>query len=238
MSTKRRSDLIVADFLAEIGSGQLQEGHTVPPESALCATYGVSRSVVREAMRALSAKGFLSVSQGAASQISPKNRWHVLDTDFLEVNGGEEFFAELQEARDLFEPRIAALAAERISEGDLLELVEIHRRLSVTGGESPTEHADLDIAFHRTIASATGNPVLLSLHDAISSLGRRQRQVATGVDGAIERAIFWHAQILQSLQEHDSSGAEAAMGLHMRQVREELRGLGMGIQVNSKEREL
>jgi len=236
VSTKRRSDLIVVDFLAQIGKGQLQEGQLVPPESALCVTYGVSRSVVREAMRALSAKGFLSISQGAASQISPKNRWHVLDTDFLEVSGGEEFFTHLQEARDLFEPRISALAAERISEEDLVELEEIHRSLKEIGEESATDHADLDIAFHRTIASATNNPVLLSIHDSVSSLGRRQRQAATNVEGAIGRAIFWHEQILQSLQERDSAGAEAAMGLHMSQVREELRGLGMDIQADKKEK--
>jgi DNA-binding FadR family transcriptional regulator len=187
-------------------------------------------------MRALSAKGFLSISQGAASQISPKNRWHVLDTDFLEVSGGEEFFTHLQEARDLFEPRISALAAERISEEDLVELEEIHRSLKEIGEESATDHADLDIAFHRTIASATNNPVLLSIHDSVSSLGRRQRQAATNVEGAIGRAIFWHEQILQSLQERDSAGAEAAMGLHMSQVREELRGLGMDIQADKKEK--
>lgn len=222
MSTKRRSDLIVADYLRQIGVGQLQEGQVIPPESALCASYGVSRSVVREAMRALSAKGFLTISQGAATQVAPKSKWHVLDPVFLEVNGGEEFFDQLQEARDVMEPRIAALAAERATPAEIDEMWDVHRQLTSTGESSADRHAELDIDFHRLIAAASCNAVLLSLHDSISSLGRRQRQAATHVPGAINRAIFWHEQILRSLEQADASGAEAAMGLHMRQVREEI----------------
>ena len=222
MSTRRRSDLIVTDYLKQIGSGHLQEGQLIPPESALCASYGVSRSVVREAMRALSAKGFLTISQGAATQVAPKNKWHVLDPVFLEVNGGEEFFDQLQEARDVMEPRIAGLAAERATSAEIAEIRNVHHELVSIGESSADRHAELDIDFHRLIAAASRNAVLLSLQDSISSLGRRQRQAATHVPGAIDRAIFWHEQILRSLEQSDASGAEAAMGLHMRQVREEI----------------
>lgn len=235
MSTrKKRSDVIVSDFLSQIGQSLLEEGQAVPPESALCATYGVSRSVVREAMRALSAKGFLSISQGSATQIAPKNRWHVLDPDFLEVNGGEEFFTQLQEARDLFEPRVVSIAADRVSDTEIEELRKIHEELMAQGTDSDEIHADLDVQFHRAIAAATNNAVLLSLHDSISSLGRRQRQAATAVPGAIERAIFWHGQILKALEDRDGPAAEAAMGLHMRQVRDELKDLTTGHQLEEK----
>lgn len=226
MSTRRRSDAIVADYLQKIGSGQLKEGQLIPPESALCASYGVSRSVVREAMQALSAKGFLVISQGSATQVSPKNKWHVLDPTFLEMNGGEEFFDELQEARDVMEPRIAGLAADRASKSEIREMWEVHQELLSTGDSSMERHAELDIDFHRLIASASRNAVLLSLHDSISSLGFRQRQSATHIPGAIDRAIFWHEQILRSIEQRDPDGAEAAMGLHMRQVREEITKLG------------
>lgn len=225
MPTKRRSDEIVADFLSKIGSGELLEGQSVPPESALCASYGVSRSVVREALRAVSAKGFLTISQGAVTQIAPKSRWNVLETDFLRVTGGEEFFAQLQEARDVLEPGIAGLAAERIELKEIEDMRQIQDELIAKGDSSAEIHAELDIEFHRAIASAAKNPVLMSLHDSISSLGLRQRQAAVAVEGAVGRAIFWHEQILKAIEAGDPAGAEAAMGLHMRQVRDEIENL-------------
>lgn len=222
MSSKRRSDKIVADFLRMIGSGELSEGQSVPPESALCASYGVSRSVVREALRAVSAKGFFSISQGATTQVSPKTRWNVLDAEFLEVSGGQEFFAQLQEARDVLEPRIAGLAAERANKEEIADMRAIQDNLIAKGETSAEIHAELDIEFHRAVASAAKNPVLMSLHESISSLGQRQRQAAVGVDGAVDRAVFWHEQILKNIDSQDVSGAQAAMGLHMRQVRDEI----------------
>lgn len=218
------SDRIVADYLRRIGTGELGEGTALPAESALCAAYGVSRSVVREAIRSLAAKGFIIASQGSATVVAPRTRWSVLDPEFLAVNSVEEFFEHLQEARDLLEPSMIALAVRRITDSQVDELERLHAELTRHPG--PEEHARLDIAFHAAIAAATGNPILAALHSLISGLGLRTRTRSAALPGGVERAAHWHGEIIAALRARDAVAAEAAMRAHLRQVREELDRLG------------
>ncbi len=221
MARARLSNAIVTDYLRRIGSGEIEPGAALPPESLLCETYGVGRSVVREALQALDAKGFIIVRQGSVASVAPRYKWHVLDSEFLDVNSGEEFFALLQEARELLEPRLASIAAGRATPEAIAEMVDLNRRLAVTK-HSPTEHAELDIAFHDAIARATENSILVSLHGSITGLGQRSRSASAAVPGAIDRAVFWHQHIVEAITAGDAVGASAAMHLHLRQVREEL----------------
>jgi DNA-binding FadR family transcriptional regulator len=224
VARRKLSDSIVEDFLRRIGNGELQAGAAVPAESALSATYGVGRSVTREALRGLAAKGFLEVRQGSATVVAPRHRWQVLDPDFLAVNSGDEFFAQLQEARELIEPQLAALAAERADAEVIATLQELTRQLA-DAGTNRSEHARIDIRFHEVIATATGNPVLASLHASITSLGLRTREASVDVPGAVDRAVFWHRHILAAIESGDASSADAAMRMHLRQVRDELEQL-------------
>lgn len=221
MARERLSHGIVVDYLEKIGSGELEPGEQLPTESALCDTYGVGRSVVREALQALDAKGFVLVRQGSVAVVAPRHRWHVLDPVFLSVNTGEDFFELLQEARELLEPRLAALAAERAIPEILDELTQLNEALAAHQ-ESPEEHAALDVAFHEAIAKATDNAVLVSLHASISGLGWRTRYASAAIPGAIDRAVRWHREIVAAVRAKDPVWASAAMDLHLRQVREEL----------------
>lgn len=221
MVRPRLSNAIVSDYLRKIGSGEIEPGASLPPESALCETYGVGRSVVREALQALDAKGFIVVRQGSVAAVAPRFKWHVLDSEFLDVNSGEEFFAMLQEARELLEPRLASIAAGRATPEAIEEMEELNRRLAVTK-HSPREHAEIDVAFHDAIARSTDNAILISLHSSITGLGERSRSASAAIPGAIDRAVIWHGHILDALRAGDAVGASAAMHLHLRQVREEL----------------
>lgn len=224
MARRKLSDQIVEDFLRRIGSGELLEGAVLPPESSLCASYGVGRSVAREALHGLAAKGFLLVRQGSATVVAPRHQWSVLDRDFLSVNSGKEFFAQLQEARELLEPKLAFLAASRADAGALEEMESLTQQLAAARTASQV-HAELDIRFHETIANASNNPVLTSLHSSITSLGRRTRIASVAVPGAVDRAVFWHRLLLEAIKERDAASAEAAMRMHLRQVRAELDAL-------------
>lgn len=221
MARARLSNAIVTDYLRKIGSGEIEPGAALPPESVLCETYGVGRSVVREALQALDAKGFIVVRQGSVASVAPRYKWHVLDSEFLDVNSGEEFFVLLQEARELLEPRLAAIAAGRATPEAIAEMEDLNARLAITK-HSPTEHAELDIAFHDAIARATENSILVSLHGSITGLGHRSRSASAAVPGAIDRAVFWHQHIVDALKAGDPVGASSAMHLHLRQVRDEL----------------
>lgn len=218
------ADKIVTDVLTAIGSGEMGERAPVPAESALAAQYGVSRSVVREAVRTLAAKGFVIASQGSSTIVAPKVHWNVLDPDFLAVNSGEDFFDNLQQARELLEPSITALAVASITDAQLTELEAIHQ--SFTTDLPPDEHARVDIRFHEAIAAASANPVLVALHTLISGLGLRTRELSAELPGAVERAQYWHQEILDALRARNAVAAETAMRRHLRQVRGELDLLG------------
>nr|WP_223170829.1 FadR/GntR family transcriptional regulator [Microbacterium sp. NIBRBAC000506063] len=220
----RLSNAIVNDYLRRIGAGEVSPGDPLPPESVLCDSYGVGRSVVREALQALDAKGFIIVRQGSVAVVAPKFRWHVLDQDFLTVTNPREYFSMLQEARELLEPHIAAIAAERASDENIEEIAAIDARLAAAR-DSAEEHAELDIAFHDAIARATDNAILVSMHASITGLGYRARVESVAVPGAVDRALLWHGQILDALRAGDVIAASSAMHLHLRQVRGELERL-------------
>lgn len=223
MAKRKLSSQIVEDILRQISQGEISEGSVLPPESALCASFGVSRSVAREALSSLAAKGFIRISQGAASVVAPRHSWNILDPDFLRVTGGREYLEELQEAREQLEPRIAALAAERASAESLAAIRALADAMQEETEDAQT-HADLDIRFHEAIAAATGNAVLYSLHHSLVQLGYVMRVVNAEVPGAIHRAAQWHSHIVAALESRDPNAAEAAMRLHLNQVRGELNG--------------
>lgn len=221
MARRKLSSQIVEDILRQISQGEISEGSVLPAESALCASFGVSRSVAREALSSLAAKGFIRISQGAASVVAPRHSWNILDPDFLRVTGGREYLAELQEAREQLEPRIAALAAERATEESLALIRSLAEEMKSHDAD-PQTHADLDIKFHEAIAAATGNAVLFSLHHSLIQLGYVMRVLNAEVPGAIHRAAHWHAHIVAAIESRDPNAAEAAMRLHLNQVRGEL----------------
>jgi DNA-binding FadR family transcriptional regulator len=222
---QRMSDVIVVDYLRRIGSGELSEGSALPAESSMRASYEVSRSVVREAIRTLAAKGFVVASKGSATVVAPRRMWNVLDPEFLSVNTGKDFFGYLQEARELIEPLVAGLAAGRLDADEITRLEELQSRIEVT--LDPEEHATLDLTFHQTIATATGNPVVASILALISGLGFRTRELSAHTPGGIERASAWHRRILAALRDGDAAAVESEMRGHMQQVREELERLGV-----------
>jgi len=227
VARRKLSTQIVEEILRQISEGEITEGSVLPSELALCTSFSVSRSVAREAISSLAAKGFITVSQGAASVVAPRHEWNILDPDFLKVAGGQEYLRELQEAREQLEPQIAALAAERASEEAIQLLKDLAQEMLHEESDSEI-HAGLDIRFHEAIAAATGNAVLFSLHHSLVQLGYVMRVMNAEVPGAIHRAAEWHVHIVEAIESRNPAAAEAAMRLHLNQVRGELeRHLGL-----------
>lgn len=226
----RLSAAIVADYLGLIGSGYAQPGSTLPAESALCEKYDVGRSVVREALQALDAKGFIIVRQGSLATVAPRFKWHVLDSEFLAVHSGEAFYSQLQTAREVLEPQLAGLAALNADRESVETMEGLNRQLGAN--LKAEEHAQIDIAFHEAIAFAGGNSILANFHSSLTSLGERTRHASAGVAGAIDRAHAWHVRILDAVKDRDAVAASAAMTLHLRQVRAEIEHIPKNANLN------
>lgn len=221
MSLRKLSDQIVEDILYQLGSGQLGEGSTVASEMTLCATYNVTRGVVREALRSLDAKGFIKVSQGMGTTIAPMHEWNVLDPIWVALNSDSSYFNYLQTTREMFEPEIAALAARHATPENLEELQDIldEQKLCI-GDEADIAH--IDIAWHAALSRATQNPILNQLHNSIANLGIKVRIENAKCPNSVDNAIYWHDEIMRAVVSGDSDLAKAAMRMHMSQVRADL----------------
>jgi DNA-binding FadR family transcriptional regulator len=201
----------------------LKEGDQLPAERELAQQFGVSRTAVREAIKALHEKGFVDAFPGRGTFIANGNSNSMRQSlDRILKSGTSDGAAHLVEIREILEPEIAALAAARADDQDLATMRE-----AVSVMDNARHDADAfieaDLDFHLSLAEAAANPFVLSLIDSIVGLLREQRMRIFYVDGGPERGQVHHKRILDAVERRDSREAREAMQAHLRQVREDSR---------------
>jgi DNA-binding FadR family transcriptional regulator len=161
-----RTVALAAEFGRRIVSGALASGEVLPTEKELQTQYGVSRTVVREAIRHLVAKGLISVGPKVGTRVRERIEWNMLDPDVMGWHVttalGRPFIDALYEMRLINEPAAARLASQRITPDQARRLGEALDGMRDNPRGSPALIA-ADLAFHRVILEATGNPMLVSL---------------------------------------------------------------------------
>ncbi len=215
----RLYEQIVQQVEEAILKGQLRPGDQLPPERDLAQRFGVSRTAVREAIRALREKGLLEAYTGRGTFVTNGTSEAIRQSlDLMAKIGQQEGSMHLAELRRILEPEIAALAAPRIDEQLLATMREAVAAMdrSLQDREAYIE-ADLD--FHLALAEAAENPLILALIDSIVGLLREQRSRIFDVAGGPERGQFHHKRILQAVEQKDAEAARAAMKEHLEQVR-------------------
>jgi GntR family transcriptional repressor for pyruvate dehydrogenase complex len=192
----------------------------LPSQAALAADLGVSRTVLREAMKHLEAEGLLDIAQGRRIRIKPAGPQAALRSLDAMLRRSDGSLAHLLEVRRPLESDIAALAAVRRGP-DHLDTLE--RALSALGALTTLElRVDADLLFHRTLAVATGNPVFLLLLDTVAGLLRASRYASIGTHGA-QAAVDGHREILDAVRAQDPRAARDAMLRHLRANEAELK---------------
>jgi GntR family transcriptional regulator, galactonate operon transcriptional repressor len=220
---------VLSDIGAQIVSGEVEPGSVLPREQDLRERYGVSRTLLREVIRVLHAKGLVEPKQGLGTQVLPRSRWKLLDQDVLDwmsVNGPDgEFLKDLEEIRAIIEPSAARMAADRANGEDLTAMADALDRMVESGDDYERfSHADAD--FHGAILDASHNALLRETASAIvHAMGVRNLAV-TSLGSPLVATIEEHRQIFEAIKEGDSSHAFEAMNalLHrseMEQVRAE-----------------
>lgn len=195
---------------------------TFPAEPELCKLLGVSRTVLREAIKVLEAKGLVEVGHGQGMVSRGPADWNHLDPDVLkwqcEAGADKIFIRNLSEIREIIEPTAAALAAERADEAALARLNAAYDRM-VECRYDPQASIQADLDFHNQIVAACGNHILCKMAQSIDHALRMSLEIYVQVPERLTHSYLpLHRVLLDAICRRDAAGASAAVLVIIRQA--------------------
>jgi GntR family transcriptional regulator, transcriptional repressor for pyruvate dehydrogenase complex len=209
---------VVEHVRSLISSGEVHPGDRLPPERELARKLKISRSSLRAGIGFLSAMGVLKSRHGAGTFVSSGPP--ALDSSSLSVLGALHGFLPWQmfEARLVIESNVAALAAERATDEHIAELAEEVAEMYAALTD-PHEYLIHDVRFHRTIARASGNPILGALMETITAnlYEYRSKTVVNAVD--LKESAEMHREIYRAIRSHNPAQARVTMEQHLNLAR-------------------
>jgi DNA-binding FadR family transcriptional regulator len=204
----------------------LEGGDALPPETQLTRDLGVSRSSVREAVKALESLGILETRPGKGLYVRPFSLDPILDNLAYSLLFDRDSIVELLDVREQLEVGLLPRIAGRLTPAqlELLHGLVRRQREKAERGESPLEE---DRFFHRTLMEAAGNRLALKLLDVFWVVLLRTRDRRLAVDDAPQRSWRNHEQILAALERGDAAGAQRAMAAHFTDIEDRIRRAGL-----------
>ncbi len=205
---------IVQDLGIAIVSGKYSITNPFPVEAELCEQYDVSRSVLREAVKMLTAKGLLRARPRQGTWVQPEENWNLLDPDvlrwLLERKLSFSLLREFAQVRLAFEPKAAALAAVVAGPAEKGAIKRaIDRMIAADRGEDDALAAD--IAFHVALLSASGNRFYTQLRKLTETALRFSIRMTNRSKGVPRASVHDHKKIADAILSGDAVAAEAAM---------------------------
>ncbi|MBU0588906.1 MAG: FadR family transcriptional regulator [Gammaproteobacteria bacterium] len=203
------------DHLGEaIVAGRYGVGASIPPEPVLCLELGVSRTVVREAVKSLISKGLITTGPKVGTRVLSEDHWNWFDPDVIiwQSKAGltPEFLRDLQDLRRVVEPAAMRLAAERATAQDIAEVEAAYagmRRAVEQGGDYVT----YDLRFHQGLLRASRNRMLVQMSKALGALLRTSFEISTRRKDGPVLSLPLHRAVLDAVIAHDPDKAETAI---------------------------
>jgi len=221
IQTERLYERIVSQIEKRIESGELKVGNQLPAERELAEQFAVSRTAVREAVKALRQKGLVEIRPGRGTFITNGTSDTIRHSlGMLMKIGVANGSGNLVEVREILEPEIAALAATRITDEYIAAMQEAVKIMD-TALDNVDVFVEADLDFHLALAEATQNPIIPILMDSIIDLLREQRKRIGLTKGGLQRGQSHHKKILDAVTRHDAQAARQAMQEHLKQVRKD-----------------
>lgn len=221
IQTERLYERIVNQIEQRIEAGELKVGDQLPAERELAEQFAVSRTAVREAVKALRQKGLVEIRPGRGTFIANGTSDTVRSSlSMLMKIGVTKGSGNLVEVREILEPEIAALAATRITD-EYIAAMQDAVNIMETALDDVDVFVEADLDFHLALAEATQNPIIPILMDSIIDLLREQRKRTGLTRGGLLRGQTHHKKILDAVTRRDAEAARKAMQDHMKQVRKD-----------------
>jgi GntR family transcriptional regulator, transcriptional repressor for pyruvate dehydrogenase complex len=205
---------IVRQIKAMIGEGRLKSGDQLPPERDLAEKFLVSRTSVREALRALESLGLVEIRPGEGTFVREVSVESLIQPLALVMASQRAAIGELFEARRLLEPLIAGLAASRATPDEIVEMERILEDQAREIAAGRTGFAQ-DAQFHTALAAASRNRAITRVVNALIDLLAQSREESLAGPGRPERSHRDHRRVLDAIARHDETGARDAMLEHI-----------------------
>lgn len=208
---------VVGQIHELIREGKLRAGDQLPSERELAETFKVSRTSVREAIRALETEGLVVTRTGMGTFVADLPIESLVATFAKLLIEEKDALADIFETRKLVEPHIASLAAERATQTDIERMKQIlnNQKSEITRGESGVE---ADAEFHFAIGQATQNQALKKLISGLMDILSHSREESLQTPGRRQASLASHREILSAIEDHDQDRAQEAMLRHIEQV--------------------
>ena len=216
---------IVRQVKQLIAEGKLKSGDRLPPERDLAEKFVVSRTSVREALRALESRGLIEIRAGDGAFVRDISVETLIEPLALVILPHREAVGELFEARRLLEPAIATLAARRATPEEIAEMERILEAQGKEVAEGRTGVAQ-DAAFHAALAGSAHNRAISRIVNALMDLLTQSREESLQTPGRPARSHQDHLRILEAIRRRDEMAAHRAVLDHLIAVE----GLVMGAQ--------
>ncbi|MDB5941471.1 MAG: transcriptional regulator, GntR family-like protein [Ramlibacter sp.] len=203
------------DHLGEaIVAGRYAAGATIPPEPLLGEELGVSRTVIRESVKSLVAKGLLTTGPKVGTHVMSSENWNWFDPDVVawqsKAGLSREFLRDLQELRRIVEPAAVRMAAERATAKDIAEIEAAFagmRRAVEEGGD----YVSYDLRFHQGLLRACRNRMLVQMSKALAALLRTSFEISTSRKDGPRNSLPLHRAVLDAVIAHNPAKAEKAI---------------------------
>lgn len=205
-------------LVERVVNGQYPCGSVLPNEAQLGQEFGVSRSVVREAVKVLTEKGLVKIERGNGTRVLASSAWKSLDSDVLGARlrspESDSILHELLFLRRSVEPELAALAATRTTDAQLVALAHLVREMSALVDE-PERYRIADQRFHELIVEISGVKLAQEFFSSISEPLLVSRDITNRIRDGVAHAHADHLAIFGFLRNRDPYGARESMLAHL-----------------------
>jgi DNA-binding FadR family transcriptional regulator len=203
------------DLLGEqIVAGRYPPGTSIPPEPMLCVELGVSRTVIREAVKSLVAKGLIVTGPKVGTRVLPSEQWNWFDPDVVtwqsKAGLSREFLRDLQELRRVVEPAGVRLAADRATAQDIAEIEAAYAGMkdAIEHGGDYVKH---DLLFHQGLLRACHNRMVVQMSKALGALLRTSFEISTSRPDGPASSLPLHRAVLDAVIARSPQKAEKAI---------------------------